>query len=283
MIIQKNRGITFIIVVLMIGYLIGTMTHIIHLSDVIRLGFINSAKTCGVSPIINGYWLSLTIIDPAVVFFLLIKRKIGILIAFINILINVTINSYLQIASLTSVSLFSIYNALGNIGQGLQIALFLFSLFTLPLFYVKTGMDSRNRFSYAHIFNLIPIIALATGLIIHITGLISLIHRFESLWILWVHFSMTIIDGTLIYALWNKLRSGYIISIIGFSIFGLIQAGFAGANYMGFNCAFNLAMAVTISVCCLSISALLLSGDIYTSTVRQSILKMDGKKVSETC
>lgn len=275
MISQKNRGITFIIVVLIIGYLIGTMTHIIHFSDVLRLGFINSAKTYGVSPIVNGYWLSLTIIDPVVAFLLFKKRKSGVLLAFFNILINVAVNSYLQIASLNTLSLHSIYNALGNIGQGLQIALLLFSLFTLPIFFIKTDTDSRNRFSYVHIFNLIPIIALATGLIIHLTGLIILIHRFESLWNLWVHFSMTIIDSALIYALWNKLRSGYIIGLIGFGIFGLMQAGFAGANYMGFNCAFNLAMAVTISVCCLSISALLINGDIYTSTLRQSILKME--------
>ncbi len=74
----KNNGITFIIAVLIIGYLIGTMTHIILLFDIIKLGFINSAKAFGVPAIVNGYWMSLTIIDPLIAFLLIKKRKCGI-------------------------------------------------------------------------------------------------------------------------------------------------------------------------------------------------------------
>jgi hypothetical protein len=72
---------------------------------------------------------------------------------------------------------------------------------------------------------------------------------------------MAIFDTGLIYALWKQMRLGYILGIIGFGIFGLLQSGFAVAIFIGFNCTFNLAMAITISICCLSITALLMSGD----------------------
>jgi hypothetical protein len=65
------------------------------------------------------------------------------------------------------------------------------------------------------------------------------------------------------YALWKRTKLGYILGILVFSIFGLIQAGFAGAIFIGFNYPFNLTMAITISICCLSISALLLDSDRY--------------------
>jgi len=265
----KNSGFTFIIAVLVIGYLIGTMTHIINFITVLKLGFINSAKAFGVSPIVNGYWLSLTIIDPVIAFLLIKKRKIGVLLGFVNILINVTVNSSLQIASLSIITLHTVYVALGNIFNGLQIALLLFATFTLPLFFTKPNIISIRRFDYVHAFNFIPIIALTIGLFIHLIGLINLIRDFESLWILWVHISMTIFDVGIIYALCKRMKLGYIIGIYGFSIFGLLQAGFAVAIFIGIKCSFNLLMAITISICCLSISALLMNSDMYKLTIRE--------------
>lgn len=263
----KIDGFTFIIAVLIIGYLIGTMTQIILFMDVIRLGFMNSAKAFGVSPIVNGYWMFLTIIDPVVALLLIKARKIGILFGFVNIFINVLVNSSIQIASLPVITFHSVYEGLGNIFNGLQIALLLFSTFTLPLFYIKPDLITTQRLNYVHFFHFIPIITLAIGLLIHLVGLFNLIRDFESLWMLWVHFSMAIFDTGLIYALLKRMRLGYIFGIISFSIFGLLQAGFAGAIFIGVNCTFNLAMAITISICCLSVSALLMSRDMYKLTI----------------
>lgn len=262
----KNNGITFIIAVLITGHLTGTMTHTILLFDVIRLGFINSAKTFGVSPIVNAYWLSLTVIDPVIAFLLIKKRKIGVPFSFVNIFVNVIINSSVVISSLPVVTIPAVYEALGNIFNGLQIAFLLFSCFTLPLFFTKSNLVTV-KFNYVHVFSSIPIIALSIGLIIHLVGLYNSILDFDSLWILWVHVSMTIFDTGLIYLLWKRMRSGYIIGIIGFSIFGLLQAGFAAAVFLGFDCNFNLSIAITISICCLSISALLISSNKYNLTL----------------
>ncbi|NLD92859.1 MAG: hypothetical protein GX639_09345 [Fibrobacter sp.] len=261
----KNIGLSFIIAVLIIGHLIGTMTHSILLFDIIKLGFIESAKVFGVSPIVNGYWMSLTIIDPAIAFLLIKNRKIGVLSGFINILINVIVNSSIVITTLSVITLQSVYEALGNIFNGLQIALLLFSSFTLPLFFIKPNLSTKqNKIDYSSFFNFIPIIALTTGLLIHLVGLFNSIFNFESLWILWVHVSMTLFDAGIIYVLWKRMKLGYIIGIVGFSIFGLLQAGFAVAIFIGFKCSFNLTMAITISICCLSISALLMNSAMYT-------------------
>jgi hypothetical protein len=258
---MQNKGITFILTVLIAGYLIGTMTHVIHFSEVIRLGFIHSAKAYGVSPIVNGYWLSLTIIDPVIASLLVKKRNAGVILAFANILINVIVNSFVQISTLSVVTLHSIYDSLGNIYSGLQIALLIFSACTLPLFYSNPDEFSPGRTIYTRIFSFIPIIALFAGLIIHIIGLIQLVHHFNSLWTLWVHVSMILFDSGLMIVLWKRMKLGYIVGIAGFSIFGLLQGGFAVAIFLGVNCGFNLAMAITISICCLAISALLIDSN----------------------
>jgi len=84
---------------------------------------------------------------------------------------------------------------------------------------------------------------------------------------------MIIFNAGLIYALWKRMKFGYIIGIVGFSIFGLLQTGFAGAIFIGFNCSFNLAMAITISICCLSISSLLMNSDMYKVTIREMAIE----------
>jgi hypothetical protein len=266
---MKNIGFTFIIAVLIIGHLIGTMTHTMLLFDIIKLGFMGSAKAFGVSPIVNGYWMSLTIIDPVIAFLLIKHRRTGVLFGFINIFINVIVNSSLVIASLSIITLHSVYEALGNIFNGLQIALLLFASFTLPLFFTKPNLIITRKLNYVHAFHFIPIIALTIGLLMHLVGLYNLIRNFESLWILWVHVSMAIFDAGIIYALWKRMKIGYIIGIVGFSIFGLLQTAFAGAIFIGFKCSFNLSMAITISICCLSISALLMNSDMYKLKIRQ--------------
>lgn len=260
---EKNHGITFIIAVLVSGHLIGTMTHTLILFDIIRSGFINYARASGVSPIVNVYWMSLTVIDPLIAFLLIKNVKKGVPAAFINILINVLVNSSLQIATLQVITMHSVYDTLGNIFNGLQIALLLFSSVTLPLFYIKPELQSVRSSRYVQFFSLFPILSLAIGLLIHLVGLVNLIRNFESLWNLWVHVSMTAFNTGLMYALWRRMRLGYIVGIIGFGIFGLLQGGFAVAIFIGYNVSFNLAMAITISMCCISISALLSGRDRY--------------------
>jgi hypothetical protein len=259
---SKERAKQFIILIIVAGYLIGTMTHIIHLTDVIRLGFFNSAKIFGVSPYINAYWLSLTVIDPTIAFLLIRKTKTGATLGFVNIFFNVAINSAIQIVKLPLISLETIYTTLGNIFNGLQIALLVFSIFTLPLILSKSN-------KYITIFSKVPILVLTVGLLIHLTGLARIIQHFESFWMLWVHFSMTILDGILIYLLVKKTRIGYIIGLVVFAIFALIQAGYAGAIFVGLNCPFNLAMALTISVCFVSIAGLIVSKDTFKYSLVQ--------------
>ncbi|MDG5814148.1 hypothetical protein QA601_03595 [Chitinispirillales bacterium ANBcel5] len=254
----KSKELRFITAVLIIGYLIGTMTHVIHFLEVVRLGFENSAQANGVSLLVNGYWLSLTIINPFIAFLLFKKTKTGVLLAFINIVINVMVNSSIQIASLSVITLYTVYEALGNIYNGLQIALLVFSTFTLPLFFLKPNHTSSRSSNYLLFFNFIPVIALTIGLLIHLAGLLTLIRNFESLWFLWVHVLMAIVTTGLMYALWKRIRLGYILGIIAFSFLGLLQAGFAGAIFIGFDYSFTLAMAITISICCLSVSSLLM-------------------------
>lgn len=252
-----QRTTIFIIAILFIGYLIGTMTHILHLLDVIKLGFYNSAKAYRATPVINAYWLSLTIIDPIIAFLLLKNTKIGAILAFINILVNVIVNSGLQISTLPIISPKTIYDSLGNIFNSLQLALFVFSIITLPVIIIGKGR-------YVEFFRKFPFFVLLMGLVIHLSGLIRLIFHFESLWVLWVHISMVIIDGALFYLLFKKLKIAYILGLALFGTFGMIQAGFAIAIFMGIECPFNLAMAVTISLCCLSIIGLMLNRDNFT-------------------
>lgn len=257
---QKTKY--FIVAILFTGYLIGTMTHIFHLSDVIKLGFFNSAKIYGVHPVVNAYWLSLTIIDPIIAFLLIKKTSIGAVLCFVNILINVAVNSGLQIYALPTISVKAIYDSLGNIYNSLQIALLTFSTFTLPV------IISDNK-KYRNLFLKIPLLVLTIGLTIHLIGLTKVIQHFESFWVLWVHLSMIAIDGALMCALLNRLKLGYICGLFLFSSFGIIQAGYAGAIFMGFNCSFNLEMAVTISMCCVSFAALIMDCDKLTVSVRQ--------------
>jgi ABC-type Fe3+ transport system permease subunit len=58
---------------------------------------------------------------------------------------------------------------------------------------------------------------------------------------------------------------GYIVGIAGFAIFGLLQGGFAVAIFLCVNFGFNLVMAVTISICCLAVSALLMNNEWYNN------------------
>jgi len=259
---------TFIVAILFTGYAVGTVTHVLHALDVLQLGLVDSARAYGVSPGVNAYWLSLTIIDPLIAFLLVTRRRAGVFLAFVNILVNVVVNSWVRISALPVVTLGSVYDSLGNIYNGLQIALLVFSACTVPLFLPATGTLSTAVRAYTRLFDAIPFVALAAGLAIHLVGLVNVILDYQSLWVTWVHVSMTAVDTALIYALARRLRIGYIVAVAGFGIFALLQGGFAVAILFGVECPFNLSMAVTIAVCCLAIASLLLNRDHYGHTFR---------------
>jgi hypothetical protein len=255
---------SFIFLILAVGYITGTVTHIVHFQSVIKTGFLQFAELHKISPVVNGYWLLLTLIDPAIAFLLIKKSKLGILLGFLNILINVTVNCSVVINKLETVTIMSIYHALGNIFNSLQIALFLFSLFTLPLFYLEKAKIVENKILYLKFYKIIPQLVLIIGIVIHTYGICKIVQGqiLSSLWSLWVDFSMLVINSVLLYTLLKKYRIGYFGGIMIFTVFALLQGGFAVAIYIGVNTYFNLIMALTITVCCLAISSLLLQFNI---------------------
>lgn len=254
---KNNRAHNFIVLIFFIAHVTGTMTHIALVNDVFQSGFFNYSQSHSISPFISAYWLSLTIINPSIAILLLVKRKTGILLGFFNILINVTINSSVQILSLNNITFLSVYDALGNVFNSLQIAFLIFSLITLPLILFKNDSDSAFFSVYFNFFSSIPFLALFTGLIIHIFGIFRLFTSDATLWNIWVHTSMILLDSFLILTLYNRIKLGYYCSIILFFLFGLLQSGFALCNYLGLDSPFNLQMAITISVCCLAVTSLL--------------------------
>lgn len=259
---QKDLG--FVIFVLIFGHIIGTITHLIHFSEVIKLGFFSSAQAYDVSPIINGYWLSLTLIDPIIVFLLIKKPRLGVFVGFVNLLINVVVNSTLVILSLQSITLLNAIDILGNIGTSLQIAIFVFILFYIPLF-IKSG--AIQPYIYDRLFSQIPLITFSAGLVIHSIGIYNILIEFTSAWETWVHFSMIVTNSLMIFAIYNKLRIGFLFGIALFGLFGLIQGWFALVHYLGFDSPWNLQLAITIAICCLAIVSLLRNESIYKNTL----------------
>lgn len=263
MILMKTNykmTIIFIITILFIGYLLRTISHILNYTDVIKSIIFNlSDKAFDISFILDIYWLLLPITDAIIAFLLINRFKIGAALAFINILINVIINIGLKIITLSVVSLNSIYDVAGNVYDGLNIALLIFSMITLPL------IISHNQ-KYIGFFLRLPFYILIIGLVIHLKGLIQLTYHFESIWVLWVHVSMTIIDGALFYLLLYKVKSGYILGMILFQSFGMLQIGFAVVIIFGANCSFNLSMAITIALCYLASTSLILNKDKLSTT-----------------
>ena len=260
-----TRDIRFIIFVLIVGHCIGTITHFLHLFDVLRAGFLHSAQIYGVSAVINGYWLSLTVINPLIVLLLIRKTHLGVIAALINITVNVLINSSLELHTIQNFSIQEVISSLGKINTSLQIALFIFTLFSIPLFLRGNGVLLNF---YNRVFSTMPLLALFTGLIIHVNGIYHIIFNFSSLWEAWVHLSMTVINSTLIWAVFKRLRVGYLLGIILFGLFGLVQGWLALVHYLGFDSPWNLEVAITLSICCLVIVSFLRNEARYNQRFR---------------
>lgn len=259
----RNQGDNFICLVLIIGFSIGTFTHIIDLIDIIKYGFFKYAELYHISPLLNAYWISLTIVDPLIVLLLLKNIKIGAIAGFINIFINVVVNSSYQLINIDYLTLSIIVDKLGTIYNSLQIALLLFSALTLPILLAPQELDRRAQF-YPQAFGQIPLVVLSMGLLIHIVGLAHLINNFSTIWIAWVHISMTVIDSVLIILIFNRLRLAYILALLGFGIFGALQAGMAIGNFFGLKVGFNLEGGIALTLCCLAIASLLTNKNRFT-------------------
>lgn len=265
---EKDLG--FVICILIFGHIIGTITHLIHFKDVLRLGFFSSAQAYGVSPIINGYWLSLTLIDPIIVFLLIKRPRLGVFAGFINLLTNVFVNSSLAIISLQNITFFNAFDKLGDINTSLQIAIFVFTLFCVPFFIKRDGVHPSI---YDRLFSQIPLVAFSAGLVIHSIGIYRIFIEFTSIWETWVHFSMIVTNSLMIFAIYNRLRIGFLFGIGLFGLFGLIQGWFALVHYLGSDSPWNLQLAITIAICCLAIVSFLRNESIYNKYLRKSLRK----------
>jgi hypothetical protein len=259
----RNQGESFICLVLIIGFSIGTFTHFINLIDIMKYGFFKYAELYHISLLLNAYWISLSIVDPLIVFLLVKNNKIGGIAGFINIFINVIVNSSYQLINVDYLTLSIIAEKLGNVYNSLQIALLLFSALTLPILLAPQELNKGAQF-YLQIFGQIPLVLLSMGLLIHLVGIVHLVINFSTIWIAWVHISMTIIDSILIVLIFNRLRLAYILALLGFSTFGGLQAGQAIGNFFGLKIGFNLEGGITLALCCLAISSLLTNKNRFT-------------------
>ncbi|MFP4164334.1 MAG: hypothetical protein ACLFQB_10520 [Chitinispirillaceae bacterium] len=259
----------FITLVLVSAFLIGTATHT---ADVIKQGFLGYSKIGDVSGFYNCFWTSLLFVDPLIVVLLLFKRWAGAVAAFIVIAADVAVNySYLSTHVVTlpvwEVPSFS-----------LQAAVLLFSFLTLPKVLVWKKESGWFGKKVQRWYSKTPHIVLWAGLMIHIYGIASLKLETATLWNIWVHFSMIVVDSLLLAALIMKLRIGFWAALVGFSLFGLIQAGFAAGSFFGLSVPFNFTMGMTLSLCCLVVSSLLGNRSELTQSVSEYFNRVQLKK-----
>ena len=251
------RALKFITMVLAVSFLIGTITHSM---DIFQLGFFGYTKLNGVSQWNNVFWTALVVIDPLVIFFLIIHRRVGALLGFLVLAADVAVNYRYFSTHLASVRDIPAFSA--------QSACLLFSTVTLPLFFKKPG---RSANPFARSFSAIPYFALFLGLFIRLKGLFPAPTSMLTLWKIWVHCSMIMFDTILLIAFFMKLKAGFWAGILAFGAFALLQMAFLSGNYFGLKVPFTIEMGMTVSLCCLSIAALL--NDREKMTVRIRILK----------
>jgi hypothetical protein len=242
--VVNPSALSFIIIVLASSFCIGTSTHIVN---IFQLGFLGYTKLPGVSQWNNMFWTALTIADPLVVFLLFSRRRAGALAGFLVLAADIAVN-YRYFTMHDSVPVWS------NPAFSAQSACFLFSAVTLPFFLLEKGVVS-NR--YAKCLSAIPYLSLFTGLLIHGKGLHSLLTSTVTLWPLWVHCSMIVVDSALLVGFFMKLKAGFWAGILAFGAFAFLQLSFSLGNYFGLNVPFTFEMGMTVSLCCLSITALL--------------------------
>ena len=90
-------------VVWVVGYLIGTTTHVVDLV----LGGVETYA--GFPPGLRLFWVSLTVLDPVIVILLLLRRRLGIVLGVVVILADIAVN-WTVYATVGGISVFGVVN-----------------------------------------------------------------------------------------------------------------------------------------------------------------------------
>ncbi|MCI2956963.1 hypothetical protein MN032_04600 [Agromyces atrinae] len=89
---SRLRGVTLVVALWSVGFLVGTATHAIDLA----LGGIN--VYAGFSPPVRMFWVSLTVLDPLVVALLWRQLRAGIVLAVVIVVCDVGVNTVVFVA-----------------------------------------------------------------------------------------------------------------------------------------------------------------------------------------
>jgi len=88
-------------IVWVVGYLIGTTTHV---ADIVH-GGVNTYD--GFPTALRVFWLSLTVLDPLIVVLLLRRRRLGIVLGVVVILLDIAVN-WTVYATIGGITLFGV-------------------------------------------------------------------------------------------------------------------------------------------------------------------------------
>lgn len=100
---------------------------------------------------------------------------------------------------------------------------------------------------------LYPAAILLVGIIIHIIGLFSALIRPLTLWSLWVHFSMLLINTTALTGLLLKKRWGYYTALTVMVLFALTQVSLLAIHFTIIpNLSFEVQNAASFILCSLA-------------------------------
>jgi hypothetical protein len=90
-------------IVWIVGYLIGTSTHVADL-------VLGGADTyAGFPDPLRGFWVSLVVLDPLIVTLLLLRKRAGVVLGVIVIVVDVAVNTTVY-ATLGGISAFGVIN-----------------------------------------------------------------------------------------------------------------------------------------------------------------------------
>jgi hypothetical protein len=241
----------FITSIMVISFSIGTITHLI---DVVHFGFFGYSKIPGVSLFENFFWTILLFIDPLIIYLLIFHRRSGAISGLIVLASDVWIN-YLHITAIPDTTNFNVPSL------SLQTACLVFSAATLPKLLTSDIKNRRFESTILWIYSKLPLFVLALGLAIHIKGLILINTAPLSLWALWVHCFMICFNTSLFYLVLKEMRLGFWIGCTTFSIWALIQSGYAIGSFISPRIPFTMEMGIYLAVCCLMISSFIMVKD----------------------
>ena len=238
----------FAVMVLTAAFGVGTATHTV---DLFRYGIFGYTGAFGVSTGVNIFWTLLLPVDLLVIILLIRCRIVGPIAAAVVLAADAAVNYQV------------LRNSDGAFFDGpqfaLQCAALLFAAGACPLLF-EPFVENRivRRLVHGGI-SAVPFLGLLAGLLIHLKGLSAVVSGSvaRTPWTLWVHGSMLFFDTILLLGLALRLKAAFLIAVAAASGFGLLQLGFAAANYAGTGPPFTVAMGITVGLCTLSVASLL--------------------------